>query len=145
MPFDDPSRINEIIGRCCKQYRKGTCVTHSQQGVAHYWLMPHENETQGELLDVHFVKVSVDETAANELRDELVQLLSTNPRMRGGPSYIEIGVDLGHQGLALMLLALGKALKLWDIITPATLGISGAEADELAWHGFVMCSGMRAA
>jgi hypothetical protein len=122
MPFDNPNRINEIINICCKRGPKGS-----------------------DPIDVHFFKVPIDEAAAGSLREELIQLLSSNSRMKDGPSYIELGGDLGDQGMALMLLALGKALNLWEIITPATLGISGPKADEIAGSGFVMCSGMQAA
>ena len=64
-------------------------------------------------------------------------------RLAGGPSYIEIGGVLGDQQEAFLLFALGKVLGLWSVITPATLGFEGPEADQLAGAGMVNMSGFK--
>ena len=82
------------------------------------------------------------------LYDELIAILKTYPqpeRLAGGPSYIEVGGEIGDQGAAFQLFALGKVLGLWDIITPEKLGITGPEANQMAGMGFVMMSGFKAA
>jgi len=35
-------------------------------------------------------------------------------------------------------------LGLWDVITPATLGLSGELAQDAAGRGFIMCTGFKA-
>lgn len=59
-------------------------------------------------------------------------------RLAQGPSYIELGGWIGDQGLAMAFMALGKILGLWDIVTPATLGIEGDQAQQMMGMGFVM-------
>lgn len=102
-------------------------------------------------VDVHFFKVLCDESCC---RDDLVALIEpcllpgagefgdlNADAMAGGPSYITLGGWIGDQGLALLLIGLGDHLKVWKAITPATLGITGADADKLAGGGMVMTSG----
>jgi hypothetical protein len=65
-------------------------------------------------------------------------------RLRGGPSYIEIGGVLGSQDIALRFIGLGSLLGLWTAVTPEAMGLgSGEDAKELAGNGFIMCSGYR--
>lgn len=59
-------------------------------------------------------------------------------RLAQGPSYIELGAWIGDQGVALCLIGLGKILGLWDVVIPATLGIEGAEAEQMMGMGFIM-------
>lgn len=139
--------VNEIIDATTTVFRKGAEV--EQQGnVTHVWGYPHVDDTPADLVkvDLHFVVVGVNPTKAEEQADELRSLLSQYPhpdRLAQGPSYIEVGGELGSQEYALRLFALGKVLAMWDVVTPERLGIEGSEADEMAGMGLVMMSGWK--
>jgi len=93
-------------------------------------------------VDVHFFWVSA---IGEPSRTDLFRLLEAHypdlNRLRGGPSYIEMGGALGDQGIALRLIGLGHLVGLWAVVTPKTLGMTGAQADGLAGQGFVMAGG----
>ena len=96
-------------------------------------------------VNVHFFWVS---TTGNPDRERFVELLEQYPepeRLKGGPSYLELGGVLGDQGLALKLIGLGELLGVWKAITPALFHMEGEEADALAGNGFIMAGGMRGA
>jgi hypothetical protein len=98
------------------------------------------------VVGVHFFYVIVLMEKARSLREELVQLLLDYPqpdRLRGGPSYIELGGVVGDQGVALRLCALGEVLGFWKVMTPESMGFSGEEAQSLAGKGMVMITGFR--
>lgn len=59
---------------------------------------------------------------------------------RQGPSYIALGGWLGDQGVAIALIGVGALLGLWDVASPETLGITGAEADQMRGMGFLFPS-----
>ena len=110
--------------------------------------MPHESETGSELEmhDIHFIKVGVKKDEAQKLREELVRVLEEYPqpdRLAQGPSYIEVGGVVGSQDSALRLFALGESLGFWFVLTPETIGYTGAQANYLADKGFVMISGFQ--
>lgn len=148
-------RLNEIIVGTTEEYRKGAeRVDEELPGVrvTHVFAMPHVDdapihEWDLDMVDVHFIVVAVDLDAAKPLKDELVGILNDWPegRIKGGPSFIEIGGVLGSQDLALRLIALGQSLELWTAITPEKLGMEGAVADRAAGAGYVMCSGLAGA
>ena len=107
-----------------------------------------------EKVDLHFIVVGVDKAKAEAHKDELVGILkdwpseawgNPIPKLEEGPSYIHVGGAIGDQGAAFQLFALGKVLGLWDIITPAKLGITGEQANQMAGMGFVMVDGFKAA
>ena len=145
----DLPRLHEILRQTTIQLRKGGEVEERMVDgveVVDVYAMPpvHAARPDVELIDVEFITIGVDKGKAETQRDSLVGILRTYPdpqRLAQGPSYIEVGAELGDQGLALQLFALGKALGLWDIITPASLGFSGDEARDLAGRGFVMITG----
>lgn len=145
-------RLHEILRRTTRQLRKGDGVETRNSGgveVAEIYLMPHADiaaEAGFEAVDLEFIVVGVDRAAAEPLKDELVALLESYPeadRLAAGPSYIEVGGELGDQGAALQLFALGKVLGLWDVITPARLGVTGVDARQLAGRGYIMITGFR--
>jgi hypothetical protein len=147
--LDPIARLNDIVARSTVMLRKGEPVTESvsENGVkvTHIWLMAHGDEAPPMMprVDVHFMTVGII-PEGDELKDEFVSALSGYPaldRLAGGPSYIELGGELGDQGSALRMIALGSHYGLWQAITPALLGLTGPEADQMAGMGLVMMSG----
>lgn len=117
-------------------------------GVLHVYAMPPLSGADPEdiLVDVEFIVIGVNPQIAERYRDEFLRILREYPepsRLAGGPSYIEVGAEVGSQSGALRLFALGKALGLWEVITPSTMGFAGVEAREMAGRGFVMITGFR--
>ena len=159
------TRLYEILAETTTQLRKGEIFEGTPElveqarrgdeelkggGVLEVFAMPHEAEAKPgvEKVDLEFLVIGVDRAAAEQHKAELIELLKTYPepdRLAGGPSYIEVGAEIGDQGAAFQLFALGKALGLWDVITPATMGFTGPEARQMAGNGFVMMSGFKAA
>lgn len=158
----DLNRLYEILDETTVPLRKGE-VVHGDAalveaiksgadelpgGIVTIDAMPHHSELRPEMrkVDCHSLFVGVHEEIAKERRAELVEILRNYPqpeRLAGGPSYIEVGAQIGDQGAALQLYALGEVLGFWSVITPAKLGITGPEADSLAGGGMVMISGFR--
>ena len=141
----DPKLVDAV-----KNFKEGDNIDKFPGGSVHIYAMPHESQVEGgiEKVDLHFIVVGVDKAKAEQYKDELVGILKTYPqpeRLAGGPSYIEVGGEIGDQGAAFQLFALGKVLGLWDIITPEKLGFTGAEAAQMAGTGFVMMSGFKTA
>lgn len=161
----DISRLHEILAETTCQLRKGEefegtpeLVEQAKRGeeikgggVLEIYAMPHESEAPSNLekVDVEFVTIGVDRVTAETRKDELVALLNEYPNpdeLAGGPSYISVGATIGDQGAAFQLFALGKVLGLWDVITPARLGVTDPEtARRMAGAGYVMCTGYRRA
>lgn len=143
------TRLHEILRLTTIQLRKGDLVRTEAVGpvdVVHIDLMPHESEARDhlELIDLEFLTVGVDKAMAGRLKDELIAILRTYPNpesLRGGPSYITVGAEIGDQGAAFQLFALGKVLGLWEVITPAFHGLVGEEAKRAAGAGFIMITG----
>jgi hypothetical protein len=97
-------------------------------------------------VDVCFFWVSArNNPTAAELRSLLQQHYPQVNRLREGPSYIEIGAELGDQGAALLLIGLGGLVGLWKVVTPAVFGFEGEEAKHMAGMGMVMCTGLQEA
>jgi hypothetical protein len=151
--------LYEIISECTIQLRKGEEIKRSEiknrdgDTVMHtvdIYDMPHVShlkpDANVEKIDVHFMVVGVIRDKADEKREALIRALESYPepdRLKGGPSHIEVGANIGDQGAALSLFALGEYLGFWKVITPEKLGITGAEADQLAGAGFVMIDGYK--
>lgn len=128
--------------------RKGGDLGELPGGTVTVDAMPHESEARAdfEKVDLEFLIIGVDKVMAEKRRGDLVDILNTYPqpeRLAAGPSYIEVGAEIGDQGAAFQLFALGKTLGLWDVITPGAMGITGDHARELAGSGFIMISGYR--
>jgi hypothetical protein len=147
------ARLHEIINETTSEFRKGRVVERERVGdvdVVQVYGMPHVEEAGAEVerVDVHFIVVGVDVEAARARESDLKQILSEYPnpgRLAGGPSYIELGAEIGSQGAALRLFALGKVLGLWSVITPESFGMLGEEAARAAGAGYVMCTGWKPA
>jgi len=132
-----------------KNFKEGDNIDKLPGGSINIYAMPHESQAKSDVekVDVHFIVVGVDKAKATQIKDELVAILKTYPqpeRLANGPSYIEVGGEIGDQGAALKLFALGKVLDLWDVITPKKLGFTKTQASQMAGSGFVMMSGFRA-
>lgn len=139
------NRLHEILRSTTAQFRKGEAVER-RPGVTEVFAMPHQDEAAPGLVmvDMELLQIGVNMAAAAPLREELVALLKKWPNkgeLATGPSYITVGAVIGDQGAAFQLFALGKALDLWSVITPATFGLTGDEARRAAGLGYVMISG----
>lgn len=156
-------RLHEILSETTVQLRKGEVLEGTPElvdaieagdkelpgGVVEINAMPHVDEarTDIETVDVEFMVVGVDRAKAESHKDELTSILKDYPepaRLAGGPSYIEVGAEIGDQGAAFQLFALGKVLGLWDVITPTTMGFKGEQARQMAGGGYVMITGFQA-
>lgn len=154
-------RMHEILGRTTIQLRKGEVLEGTPElvkqfkegaeelsggGVLEINLMPHETEClpQFQKVDMELLVIGVDRTEAEAHRNEIVSILNSYPdpdTLSKGPSYIHVGAEIGDQGAAFQLFALGKVLGLWDVITPSVLGLKGDDATEAAGRGFIMITG----
>jgi hypothetical protein len=145
----NPDAVNTLVRLTTKVYRKGEEVVERDVDdylhVTEVFGYPHVSEAPPEIIDMHFFVVAFNmEKPEGELREALAELLSEYPepeRLKGGPSYIEVGAELGSQEMAMRLFALGQALGMWKVITPEGLGIEGEDADRMAGSGFVMMTG----
>lgn len=162
MDFD---KLYKILGETTIQLRKGEVLHGTKElvdaiqagvepdklpgGVATFDMMPHESAADGlEKIDMEFLTIGVDKAKAESHRADLIELLNDYPNpasLAGGPSYITVGAEIGDQGAAFQLFALGKVLKLWDVITPKMFGMEGEEARQAAGSGFVMMTGYQRA
>ena len=147
-------RLRTLLAACCTPVRKGEVVSEKDMGnvrviAIHAFPSADEAATSATepfvTVDLHFMQVNVDTKLAASVKDELRDLLkdgySSLDRLKQGPSYIEVGGELGDQGVALMLFALGQVCGLWTVITPKLLGITGDAADQMAGLGMIMISG----
>lgn len=153
----DTKRLYEILDETTTQLRKGEEVEEHKVGdvqVVEVYAMPHESKAKDgiEKVDCHFIVVGIDKAKAKKIKEELVGILADwpseawgapVPKLQDGPSYIHAGGVIGGQGKAFQLFALGQVLGLWKVITPESLGIKGAQADQMAGSGFVMIDGYR--
>lgn len=158
----DLNRLHQILNETTHQLRKGEVIEGDDElvdaiksgaddlpgGVVHIYAMPHEDEAPPNLerVDLEFLTIGVNRAKAEERKSELIEILDAYPepeRLRGGPSYIEVGAVIGDQGAAFQLFALGKVLGIWDVITPTAMGFSGQEAEQMAGSGFIMITGYR--
>lgn len=145
------TRLHELLQETTVLLRKGAVVEHKSVGpgvdVVTVDMMPHVDEVRPgvTVIDLELVAVGVAPDAAAH-KAELIELLESYhapARLRAGPSYIEVGADIGDQGAAFQLFALGAALGLWEIITPAKMGFEGEKAKALAGRGFIFITGFK--
>lgn len=144
-------RLYEILRECTIQLRTGKPFVqedHPGLTVITINLSPHESEARPDLekVDLILLTVGVDKERAEQRKTELIGMLRDWPdedMLARGPSYIHLGGVMGDQGTAFQLMAMGKVLNLWDIITGETMGADRDRAIELAGLGWVMISGFR--
>jgi hypothetical protein len=143
-------RLADLILKNTVPFRKGEPVVERDHGNVHVTEVfgyPHQDEApEMQKVDVHFITVGVPKSTP-ELKDALVEAIEKEypsiDRLKCGPSFIEVGGELGDQELALRLFGLGEVLGLWKVITPKLLQMEGPEADMMAGQGFVMISGYK--
>lgn len=86
-----------------------------------------DKQPNGHTVDMVFFEVCPkDNPDAKQLRELIKQnkkgcFGDLDPWDGKEHSYIEVGGWIGDQGLALMLMGLGKALGLWELMTPKML------------------------
>ena len=144
-------KLANILHDCSVQLRNGDPLTREAVGpvdVVTIDFNPPVSDAAPhlEVIDLTLLCVGVDREEAEAHKDELATILSDYPDpdvMSGGPSYIAVGGEVGDQGLAFQLFAVGKVLGFWDVITPERMGFDGDEARNLAGQGFVMITGFR--
>jgi len=151
----DTDKLYKIINEATRVFRKGEFIEESQQGIVdvvqvfgydHTGTAPSGDNF--DKVDMVFVDVVVDRAKAQQYKGTLAELLRGYPqpeRLAGGPSYIELAPNLGlEQEGALRVMALGKTLGMWDIISGKTMRLNDEMALEMAGNGFLMISGYRA-
>jgi hypothetical protein len=141
-----PPDIRTLLEETTTVFRKGETVVEETSGATSvYGYDPQEDAPEGlVMVDVHFITVGVKLPIPEGGAERLAGYLATFPdpeALRGGPSYITLGGFIGSQEYAFRFMALGKALGLWEIITPETMGMEGAAADRAAGAGFVLMTG----
>jgi len=162
----DLNRLYKILNETTVQLRKGEIIHGDKPlvdaikagvesdklpgGVVTFDMMPTVAEAADglEKVDLEFLVIGVHKAKAEQHRAELIGLLNTYPNpdsLASGPSYIAVGAEIGDQGSAFQLFALGKVLGLWDVITPGLFGMEGEEARDAAGRGFIMMTGYRKA
>lgn len=126
--------IYNVLDQCSQQLRKGDEVSTGNlgEGLEHIKaitidLNPHVSEMAGkpgiEIVDLELLSVGVNKVEAEAVRPELRKLVDETfdvARLKQGPSYIEIGYNLGDQGYAFQLMAVGQVLGWWQVVTPTT-------------------------
>jgi hypothetical protein len=150
----DGQKLYNILQDSTKVFRKEEVVERRQFGnvdVIELFGYDHTSEAPSgdnfDKVDMIFVDVVVDKTRAEQYKGALDEQLRSYPqlgRLASGPSYIELAPNLGlEQEGALRLMALGKTIGMWDIISAKTLGMDDATARQMAGQGFLMISGYK--
>jgi len=81
---------------------------------------PKEKQPEGHTIDLTFFKVA----AKGGDKDEFLSLVRTeHPDWLDGKehSYLQVGGDMGDQGIALMTIGLGHPLGAWKALSPETM------------------------
>lgn len=146
----DLDKLYRILDETTVLLRQGEEVTEEQIGrttVTTIQTMPHESEAPTlEKIDLALVTVGVDRQKAEERKEAFLECLRQYPdqaQLKGGPSYIHLGAEIGDQGAALRMMALGAVLEIWQLMTPMTMGFNGKEARDYAGTGFLFATGYR--
>lgn len=84
---------------------------------------PEDHQPEGHTVDMVFFKVAKKDDATKE--DFLALVRSEFPHWLDGEehNYIQMGAEIGDQGLAIMCIALGHLLGAWMALSPAALGL----------------------
>lgn len=107
-------KLNEYVvahavrGAC----KCGKCV----DAVAH----PELQQPEGHVVDLTFFKIGAN---GGNCKEMLALVEAEHPNWLDGKehSYLEIGAEMGDQGLALMTIGLGHLLNVWKVLSPDTM------------------------
>ena len=98
-----------------------------------------EYQPKGHTADIHFFKVAMREDP--KLEDFLALVKAEHPHWLDGKehNYLEMGADMGDQGIALVTMGLGSLLGAWHLMTPEMFfkGIPKEMADQMAGVGLI--------
>lgn len=142
-------KLHQILETCTVPLRKSSVVEQRETAglqVTEINAMPHVDERPDLMaIDLDILVVGVNVTEAKKHRQALIAILEEwpNDSLKSGPSYIDVGADLGDQGMAFQLFAMGEVLGLWRVITPTRLGLSGKDAEYAAGIGYVLIAGYK--
>jgi len=142
--FDDiPSRknfdqiLNQILQDSTRVYRKGKAVERKQVGdidVTELFGYKHTSKAPAgknyDKVDMIFVDVVVDRAKAEQYRHDFTLIVGDYLRQSfldsymhaGGLSYTKLASELEQEG-ALRLMALGKTLRMWNVVSSKTSGM----------------------
>lgn len=103
---------------------------------------PGEHQPVGHVSEVVFFKVSLKNKPDPLIFKRLIEnhnstYCDIDLFDRKEHSYLEIGAWVGDQGIALTLMGMGELLGVWKLLTPASLGISGELAEQMAGMGMI--------
>jgi hypothetical protein len=150
----DSERLYQILEETTKVYRKGAIIEKKNIGnlnVIECFGYPHTSKApinnKYEKVDMIFIDVVVDREKALERKNEVENILEQYPqpeRLSQGPCYIELAPNLGlEQEGALRLMAMGKTLGFWNIMSGKIFGLPDDETIEYARNGLLMVDGYR--
>jgi len=150
----EAQKLSDIVQDSTRVFRKGESVERRQVGnvdVVESFGYDHTKDAPSgdnfDKVDMVFVDVVVDRAKAEQYRGALTEQLRGYPqpeRLASGPSYIELAPNMGlEQEGALRVMALGKTLGIWGIMSGKTLGMNDDQAREMAGQGFLMISGYK--
>ncbi len=147
-------KLYQILQDSTRVYRKGEAIERRQvENVDVIELFGYDHTSKAPTadnfnkVDMVFVDVVVDRARAELYRTDLTKILRDYPqpeRLAEGPSYIELAPNLEmEQESALRLMALGKTLEMWDVVSAKIFGMDDAKARQMAGQGFLMISGYK--
>lgn len=98
---------------------------------------PETKQPEGHTADMIFFKVAKSSEANTETFKNLV--IEEFPHWLDGKehSYLEMGADIGDQGIALMAMGLGLLLNTWKLLTPRMLPIPEELVQQMAGRGLI--------
>lgn len=99
--------------------------------------LPSEKQPNGHTSDLIFFKVKNTNGTTKEEFEKIAK--REYPHWFDGKehNYLEIGGDVGDQGLALMTMGLGELLGVWTLFTPNLLPISEELKKQMAGMGMI--------
>ena len=98
---------------------------------------PEKHQPEGHTIDMVFFQVAKKDKANRE--DFLALVKDEFPHWLDGEEhgYIEMGANVGDQGLAIMTIALGHLLGVWTAISPAMLNLPKDLQNLMAGNGML--------
>lgn len=118
---------------------KGYEIIHSAQAGSSFQVLLKSNPPRGDVacVDCYFVKVYINKAEAERHRREFEVLTSIYLKKFSSTevSFADIGADIGSEKAAILIIALGHALGLWEVIAPEADWYAGSS--KLPAKGYV--------